>query len=107
MVVILAPKYYNTRVYIEYPKIDRKDWVKYLTLITWHYDQLQDVLKIQPSIEFNEFVMKKVDAYLEGKLKAEEVSPALMNVADDLLSGRIPSLRAGDYIALQKEFKRG
>jgi hypothetical protein len=103
---ILAPKLVNTRVWVEIPKIPKKDWVKYLVLIDWHYDKLGDILKIQPSEKFNEFVMISLQGYMDGsKLPSAAILPAIMNLAEDNLAGRDMTIRAGDYISLQKEFR--
>jgi hypothetical protein len=41
-------------------------------------------------------------AYMEkGTMPPMEIAPVVMNIADDLAAHRTPTLRTGDYIALQ------
>ncbi|MFX0195889.1 MAG: hypothetical protein ACFFCW_07190 [Candidatus Hodarchaeota archaeon] len=95
---------------VEIPKIifDRSDWVKYLIVLDWQR-RLADVETFEAvtSEKFNNFVHKQIKSYvLEKKAPPKEIATAIMNIADDLLSGREPVLRAGDYFQLQ-EFMRG
>jgi hypothetical protein len=102
----MPPRVINTRVWVEIPKIPKKDWVKYLVLIDWHHDKLGDIVKGQPSEKFNEFVMATLQAYLDqSKMPSAAIMPAIMNLAEDQLAGREMTLRAGDYVALQQEFR--
>jgi hypothetical protein len=95
----------STRVWVEIPKIPKKEWVRYLVLIDWHHEKLGDIIKAQPSEKFNEFVMTTLQGYLEGKMPSAAITPAIMNLAEDHIAGREMILRAGDYLSLQKEFK--
>ncbi len=46
---------------------------------------------------------KKFRAHLvEGKKAPKAIAAAIMNLADDLKSGRDPVLRSGDYITLMR-----
>lgn len=101
----MAQKVLNTRVYVKFPKVPKKDWVKYLVVIDWHHDKISDVLTAQPSEEFNTFVMKTLQSYLDGKMPPAAIVSPIMNLAEDHLAGREMTLRAGDYIALQKAFQ--
>jgi hypothetical protein len=100
----MPPKTLSALKYIEVDVADyirkRKDWVKYL--IVRDKELLKDILA---SEKFTEFLAQQVDAYINGKVVAAEIQMPVMNVADDILSGREPILRAGDYLALQKCFR--
>ena len=41
----------------------------------------------------------------EGVTPPEDIASAIMNIADDLMSGRDITLRAGDYIAIQNHVR--
>ena len=58
-----------------------------------------------PSKAFGEFVDKNVRMYMNGELPPDAILSAVMNITDDVVAGREPILRAGDYIALQTAFK--
>jgi hypothetical protein len=45
-------------------------------------------------------------SYVNGKAPPKEIAAAIMNITDDLLSGREPVLRAGDYIQLQNYMRK-
>jgi hypothetical protein len=52
--------------------------------------------------KFNNFMHEQLTNYIyEKKTPPAEIAAAVMNVADDILSGRDPVIRAGDYIQLQ------
>lgn len=87
--------------------IDRKDWVKYLVLVKWHAERLGKTLQRKPDAAFRKFVEAQVQAHLAGKKVPASIETAVMNLADDYLSGRESTLRTGDYIALQNEFRAG
>lgn len=85
--------------------LNRKDWVKYLVLVNWHAQQLGDVIQKTPDTAFSKFVEKQVDQYLKGKKPHASIESAIVNIADDHISGREVIIRAGDYIALQNHFR--
>lgn len=85
--------------------IDRKDWVKYLVLVNWHAEQQGRNIQRKPDAAFRKFVETQVRAHLGGKKVAPSIETAVVNLADDYLSGRESTLRAGDYIALQNAFR--
>ena len=87
------------------PVIDRKDWVKYLVLVNWHAGRLGDIINKPPDAAFNRFLESQVQAYLGGKKVTAAIEPAIMNIADDYLAGREVTVRAGDYVALQTQFR--
>jgi methenyltetrahydromethanopterin cyclohydrolase len=56
---------------------------------------------------FEELTYKYVRAYMEdGKMPPDEIAPAILNMADDYMSGRQVAIRAGDYIALQNFIRK-
>ena len=94
------------RVFIAKPVIDRKDWVKYLVLVKWNEKIIREFVENALEAEFAKFLGGQVEAYVQGKEPPAEIAPAIMNLADDHLSGREISMRAGDYISLQKYFRK-
>lgn len=86
--------------------IDRSEWVRYLGLPEWHVKHVGDIIERVPDEAFGDFVDKNVRMYMDGELPPEAILPAVMNITDDLVAGREPVLRAGDYIALQTAFRR-
>jgi|GEM_PF-2039635 len=57
---------------------------------------------------FEDTVNKYVNAYLkEGAMPPAEIAPAILNMADDLAAGTKPTMRAGDYIAIQNFIRTG
>lgn len=49
---------------------------------------------------------KEVYAYLyEDKMPTGDIASVVLNVAEDLVAGKNPELRAGDYIALQNHMR--
>ena len=101
----------NKAVRVAIPKviIDRSDWVKYLIVLEWQRRLIDEkAFAAVTSERFNKFLNEQVCAYvLDKKAPPKEIAPAIMNLADDLLSGREPTLRTGDYIQLQKHMREG
>jgi hypothetical protein len=49
---------------------------------------------------------KEVYAYLyEDRMPKGEIASVVLNVAEDLVAGKTPELRAGDYITLQNHMR--
>jgi hypothetical protein len=90
------PSFKYVQVDIAESILKRKDWVKYL--IVRERKILEDIVA---SEKFAQFLTEQLNAYLSGKAVAAEIQVPIMNAADDILSGRDPVLRAGDYIAIQ------
>ena len=66
-----------------------------------------DLLKVRPTEKFYDMVHELVMAHaVEGKAPPKQVATAIMNIADDMLSGREIVVRAGDYIDLMN-FAKG
>jgi len=85
--------------------IDRRDWIKYLVMPTWHSKDFGNVIDVVPDATFTKFLEQHVQAYLEGKKPPAAIESAVMNIADDYASGREITVRAGDYIALQSHYR--
>ncbi|PWB55162.1 MAG: hypothetical protein C3F06_03120 [Candidatus Methanoperedenaceae archaeon] len=86
--------------------IKRKDWVKYLVMPDWHGKMIKNVIVSNLGKEFTEVAAKHVNAYIfDKKEPPAEIAGAIINIADDVLNGREPILRAGDYISLQNYAK--
>ena len=78
----------------------RKWWVMYL--IVNDKVRIDDRLSTQLEKFMDEVALKHVRAYMtEGTMPPEEIAPAILNMADDVMAGRQVSVRAGDYIAIQ------
>ena len=56
---------------------------------------------------FDKFIRKHVEAYLEkGTMPPEAIVGPIVNIAEDIIAGREPTLRAGDYIAIQNQMRK-
>ena len=95
-------------ILVEIPKIifDRSDWVKYLVNGTL-LDVDDTLLHAITGEKFNSFMHEQLTNYIfEKKNPPAEIASTVMNVADDMLSGRDPVIRAGDYIQLQNYMRQ-
>jgi hypothetical protein len=91
---------YKFRVIPEWV-IDRWMEVAYL-VINGGGDGIAKVVEYKPDKEFYEVVNTNLHRYInEGELPPREITPAILNIADDYMAGRRLTLRAGDYISLQ------
>jgi hypothetical protein len=59
-----------------------------------------ELLRTPATEKFFEMVRQQVINQLSGTAVPQEISPAVMNIADDIAEGREVSIRAGDYISL-------
>jgi hypothetical protein len=86
----------------------RSDIVKYKTWPDWHSRVIgEDIIVSDPGEEFVRVTEKFVNAYIfEKKAPPDEIAPAIMNIADDHLSGRGMIIRSGDYISLQNYVRK-
>jgi hypothetical protein len=88
--------------------LDRRNWVKYLIIIDAVAKQWGDILKVRPDAKFFEVLNKHVDAYVNGGvLPPAEIASVVMNIGDDIMSGRDIEMKAGDYIAVQNFVRKG
>ncbi len=96
------------KVLIPKPIFDRSDWVKYLVVLEFNRKLFrEDLYEAITTEKFNNFVYEHVNAYIqEKKSPPKEIANAIMNISDDIISGRDPVIRAGDYLQLQT-FIRG
>ena len=89
--------------------IDRRDWVKYLTLSEFQTKLLEklhpEILETAPNEQFINFLQTEIDQYLSGEKIHADIQTAIMNCADMYASGDQINLRAGDYIALQTHYR--
>jgi hypothetical protein len=88
-------------------KIPSSDWVKYLVIPEWHGKIIdKNIVTGDFGKQFGELTEEYVNAYIfDKKEPPTEIAEAIMNMADDVMSGREPILRAGDYISIQNYIK--
>jgi hypothetical protein len=80
--------------------------VMYLVIVDWIRKEKVELLKARATDRFFEMVREHVAAHvLEGKEPPAAIAAPIMNIADDVMSGREVGMRAGDYITLM-EFAR-
>jgi hypothetical protein len=103
-----VPRFDFQKIFVQVDRaiIDRSGWIKYLVVPQFHARQLDNVLARAPDAAFAKFVDKQLQAYLGGAAPPEGIQSAVMNLADDVASGREVTLRAGDYIALQAHYMK-
>jgi hypothetical protein len=103
-------KFEFIKVAIQVSFIDRKDWVKYLTLPLYATSILEkanpEIFKTVPNEKFVSFLQNQLDSYLAGNQIDREINSAIMNCADMYACGEPITLRAGDYITLQNHFQK-
>jgi hypothetical protein len=86
--------------------IDRDILVRYLVVIDWPNERLGDIVKVSPTSEFNKYIAQMLNTYInKNTIPDMEIAPAIMNMADDYLTGNEIVLKAGDYYALQTHFR--
>lgn len=57
--------------------------------------------------KFNAFVQTEVEAYInEGVMPAADIAAPIINLSEDVMAGRPPTIRAGDYIAIQTHLRK-
>jgi len=80
--------------------------VMYLVIIDKLLAKRADLLKVRPSEKFFDMLREQVVAHVaEGAEPPKEIASAIMNIADDIISHRDVTLKAGDYIALMSYAK--
>ena len=89
-------------------KILMKDAIKYLVINQALDKRISEIkLEAMTSEKFNVFVREYIVAYaVDNKMPPAEIEGAIINIADDLLSGREITLKAGDYITLQNYMQK-
>lgn len=73
----------------------------------WRRKDAAELVRIRPDERFDRFVQQQVAAYVErGELPAADVSAGILNLAEDVMAGREPTIQAGDYIAIQNHLRQ-
>jgi hypothetical protein len=91
------------KISVVFPEILIPRWilVAYL-IINWRMKDIAEQIKVKPSREFYSTVARHLGAYLvRDIMPPEEISGAILNLADDYMANRPMNMRAGDYIASQ------
>lgn len=99
-----------------YIHIPERDWkilngseVMYLTDM-WFTKLLEEKyinwVQAEPTMDFYQFIAENMNAVLAGNPVADEIEPVIMNLIDDKMNHRKMALRTGDYIVLQKSFRK-
>ena len=97
----MMPRYWRVPIKFD-PTI-----VMYLVIVDHLAVRRQDLLRFKPEEKFFDMIRDHVTAYaMEGVEPPKQIASAVMNIADDMMSGRETVIRAGDYIALM-EFSMG
>jgi hypothetical protein len=92
------PRIVRAQVLLDRKLIKDPTWVMYLVIP----EKLQVGIKVLAPKAINTLINRYLGPYMEkGTRPPEQIAGAIMNVADDVMVGRQPTLRAGDYIALQ------
>ena len=100
------PEYLKLHVVPEWV-LERWILVAYL-IINWNVKELAERIRIGPDKRFYAVVTKHLRAYVEeGVMPPEDIAPAILNIADDYMAGRAMNLRAGDYITIQNNIRKG
>lgn len=96
--------------FVQLPNWILERWwrVAYLIPAPFVRDKFSEILAVAPDEKFNSFVTEQLKGLMDrGTPPPAEIAGPILNFADDLLAGREPTLRAGDYIALRTYMKRG
>jgi hypothetical protein len=84
-----------------------KNWclASYL-IVNINIGELVELVDRELPADFARRMAGLVHEYLyEGKMPPPEIAQTVLNVSEDMASGRPVQLRAGDYIAAQKFFR--
>ncbi|MGD8777872.1 MAG: hypothetical protein PVH88_02805 [Ignavibacteria bacterium] len=75
--------------------------IMYLIVIDKMLSRFREEMIVRPTEKFQDMIHEEVMSHvIDGKEPPEEIRTTVMNLADDMMSGREVNLRAGDYIAL-------
>ncbi len=87
-------------------------WWRFAYLIPSVFDKHPDIADRFTKViqgkdsAFVQYVQSNVQAYIEkGTLPPESIVAPIINLAEDIMAGREPVLRAGDYIAIQNQMR--
>jgi hypothetical protein len=76
-------------------------------ILNIHFGDLVELAERELPQTFAKEMAKHVYGYIyENKMPPAEIEQTVLNVSEDLIAGRQVQLRAGDYIASQKFFRR-
>lgn len=91
------------------PEWITKRWcVACYLIINWRIKDLVERIQVEPDANFYKVAAKHLYEYAyNDTMPPEEIAPTIMNLAEDLLSGKPVNFRAGDYIALQNYVRQG
>jgi hypothetical protein len=100
-------RYEDMRVSLDHYWKDRRMWRMYKTVPVFAAKEYEDILVKDPDTKFIDWVAGEVNAFMSGEAKvAADIRAPVMNIADDVLNGRAPVIKAGDYIALQTHYQK-
>ena len=81
--------------------------IMYMVYGTGFFTSAKDAVTVKPTNLFDTFVKDTVRNYILNAVEPPtEISIAIRNMADDVVSGRDAVMRAGDYISLVTYAKR-
>jgi hypothetical protein len=90
-------------------KLDRtKRWIQVAYLVlNGPVVAVTEAIKFKPDSTFYNVIAEHMGAYLQNdQMPPDEIASAILNLADDHMSGRQMTLRAGDYIAIQNFIRK-
>jgi hypothetical protein len=100
-------RYDDMKVAINHWFEDRRTWRMYKTVPVFAAKEYEDILIKEVDKKFTAWVAGEVNAFITSDKKvAADIRIPIMNIADDVLSGRAPTVKAGDYIALQTHYQK-
>jgi hypothetical protein len=83
------------------------DWSIIAYLIIIDMRDVSNLMEYKPDEKFFSMVSEHANNYLEkGIMPPESIATAILNIADDHMAGKQITIRAGDYIALQKFMRK-
>lgn len=93
---------HQTRFLAQVPRWALFDWRRAYLVPPVLEGTVRELVEIPPDDRFNRLVGDYVHALVnEGKEPPSAIATAIYNLGDDMLAGRQPTIRTGDYIALQ------
>lgn len=93
----------NVRIAVPAWVLRRKTEIMYLVLGPDGLAKYKKFVETELSDQLLHEVNTHVNAYMsEGVMPPQEIASPILNLADDMLAGRTPTIRTGDYIALQQ-----
>jgi len=103
----------HERIRVEIPAwiIKKRTDIMYLVIDWWNQvaalEKIKDIVRIEANDKFFEVLTENVNAFInDGKIPPSGIETVVMNVADDILANRTPTLRTGDYIAIQQHIRQ-